>query len=129
VRAWPDDASSIPAAYSAEAALNNAPPRPPSPKGAADMSTPGRYDLVILGCGPAGEKADAQAAYFGKRVAVIDPGPIGGAVVHTGTLPSVAVGSGAEASRARFVRATAPRRAGKSVLMATSRCRLAWVAR
>ena len=47
------------------------------------------FDLVILGCGPAGEKAAAQAAYFGKRVAVveaqIDPG---GAAVHTGTLPS-----------------------------------------
>src|SRR5262245_61110664 len=27
------------------------------------------FDLVIVGCGPAGEKAGAQAAYFGKRVA------------------------------------------------------------
>ena len=48
-----------------------------------------RYDLVILGCGPAGEKAAAQAAYFGKRVAVIEKEPEpGGAAVHTGTLPS-----------------------------------------
>jgi NAD(P) transhydrogenase len=47
------------------------------------------YDLLVIGSGPAGEKAAAQAAYFGKRVAVIerDPSP-GGAAVHTGTLPS-----------------------------------------
>jgi NAD(P) transhydrogenase len=47
------------------------------------------FDLVVLGAGPAGEKAAAQAAYFGKRVAIVererDPG---GAAVHTGTLPS-----------------------------------------
>src|SRR5687768_3932702 len=48
------------------------------------------YDLVVIGGGPAGEKAAAAAAYFGKKVAVIDKageGP-GGATVHTGTLPS-----------------------------------------
>ena len=32
-----------------------------------------KYDLVVLGAGPAGEKGAAQAAYFGKRVAVVDP--------------------------------------------------------
>lgn len=46
------------------------------------------YDLLILGCGAAGEKAAAQAAYFGKRVAVVERDQIGGACVHTGTLPS-----------------------------------------
>ena len=30
------------------------------------------FDLVAIGAGPAGEKAAAQAAYFGKRVAVIE---------------------------------------------------------
>jgi NAD(P) transhydrogenase len=30
------------------------------------------YDLVVLGAGPAGEKAAAQAAYWGKRVAVVE---------------------------------------------------------
>ncbi len=50
---------------------------------------PQAYDLVVIGCGPAGEKAAAQAAYFGKRVAVIERAPNpGGAAVHTGTLPS-----------------------------------------
>ncbi len=48
-----------------------------------------RYDLVVIGSGPAGEKGAAQAAYFGKRVAVIERAPEpGGAAVHTGTLPS-----------------------------------------
>lgn len=48
------------------------------------------YDLVVIGGGPAGEKAAVAAAYFGKRVALVDDsadGP-GGAAVHTGTLPS-----------------------------------------
>jgi NAD(P) transhydrogenase len=48
-----------------------------------------RYDLVVLGCGPAGEKGAAQAAYFGKRVLVAERAPSpGGAMVHTGTLAS-----------------------------------------
>lgn len=48
-----------------------------------------RFDLVVVGAGPAGEKAAAQAAYFGKRVAVVERAPEpGGAGVHTGTLPS-----------------------------------------
>src|SRR5215510_8288109 len=48
-----------------------------------------QFDLVVIGSGPAGEKAAAQAAYFGKRVAVVERAPEpGGAGVHTGTLPS-----------------------------------------
>ncbi|HZF54895.1 MAG TPA: Si-specific NAD(P)(+) transhydrogenase [Polyangiaceae bacterium] len=47
------------------------------------------YDLVVIGSGPAGEKGAARAAYFGKRVAVIEKErEPGGAAVHTGTLPS-----------------------------------------
>lgn len=48
------------------------------------------YDLVVIGGGPAGEKAAAAAAYFGKSVALVDNGPSGpgGAAVHTGTIPS-----------------------------------------
>lgn len=46
------------------------------------------FDLVVIGLGPAGEKAAAQAAYFGKRVAGIEAAAVGGAVVNTGTLPS-----------------------------------------
>jgi len=54
-----------------------------------DPGNDDRFDLVVIGAGPAGEKGAAQAAYFGKRVATVereaDPG---GAAVHTGTLPS-----------------------------------------
>ena len=32
---------------------------------------PDRFDLVVIGSGPAGEKGAAQAAYFGKKVAVV----------------------------------------------------------
>ncbi|MBI5949437.1 MAG: Si-specific NAD(P)(+) transhydrogenase [Chloroflexi bacterium] len=47
------------------------------------------YDLLVIGSGPAGEKGAAQAAYFGKRVAIIEKAEEpGGAAVHTGTLPS-----------------------------------------
>jgi len=48
-----------------------------------------QFDLVVMGSGPAGEKAAAQAAYFGKRVAVVECGSdLGGACINTGTLPS-----------------------------------------
>jgi NAD(P) transhydrogenase len=47
------------------------------------------YDLIVIGSGPAGEKGAAQAAYFGKRVALIEREPVlGGACVNTGTVPS-----------------------------------------
>lgn len=49
------------------------------------------YDvnLLVIGSGPAGEKAAAQAGYFGKSVAVIErAAQPGGVAVHTGTLPS-----------------------------------------
>jgi len=47
------------------------------------------FDLIVIGCGPAGEKAGAQAAYFGKRVAVIERAASpGGSCINTGTVPS-----------------------------------------
>lgn len=46
------------------------------------------YDLVVIGAGPAGEKGAAQAAYFGKRVAIVERDAVGGAGCNTGTLPS-----------------------------------------
>ena len=47
------------------------------------------YDLIVIGSGPAGEKGAAQAAYFGKSVALIEREPVlGGACVNTGTVPS-----------------------------------------
>ena len=47
------------------------------------------YDLIVIGSGPAGEKGAAQAAYFNKRVALVERNPeIGGAGINTGTVPS-----------------------------------------
>jgi NAD(P) transhydrogenase len=50
------------------------------------------YDLVVIGSGPAGQKAAVAAAKARKRVAVIErAGMIGGVSVHTGTIPSKTV--------------------------------------
>ena len=47
------------------------------------------YDLIVIGAGPAGEKGAAQAAYFGKRVALVERAPhLGGAGINSGTVPS-----------------------------------------
>jgi NAD(P) transhydrogenase len=47
------------------------------------------YDLIVIGSGPAGEKGAAQAAYFGKRVALVERAVhLGGAAINTGTVPS-----------------------------------------
>jgi NAD(P) transhydrogenase len=53
------------------------------------VAAPETFDLIVIGCGPAGEKGGAQAAYFGKRVAVIERAPtVGGSCINTGTVPS-----------------------------------------
>ena len=47
------------------------------------------YDLIVIGSGPGGEKGAAQAAYFSKKVAIIERTPyLGGAGINTGTIPS-----------------------------------------
>ena len=44
-----------------------------------------RYDLIVIGSGPAGEKGAAKAAYFGKKVALVEQAAsYGGAVANTG---------------------------------------------
>jgi NAD(P) transhydrogenase len=53
------------------------------------MAATDHFDLLVVGGGAAGEKGAARAAFFGKRVAVIERrDQPGGATVHTGTLPS-----------------------------------------
>jgi phytoene dehydrogenase-like protein len=42
-----------------------------------------RFDVVVIGSGPAGEKGAAQAAYFGKRVALIEREPLLGGPAST----------------------------------------------
>ena len=47
------------------------------------------FDVVVLGSGPAGQKAAVQAAKAGRRVAVVErERDVGGACVHRGTIPS-----------------------------------------
>jgi NAD(P) transhydrogenase len=47
------------------------------------------YDLVVIGSGPAGQKAAIQAAKLGKRVAIIDRSNcVGGMCIHNGAIPS-----------------------------------------
>ena len=48
-----------------------------------------RYDAIVIGCGPGGERAAIQAARAGKRVAVIERQHVlGGTRVNWGTIPS-----------------------------------------
>lgn len=51
-----------------------------------------RFDLVVIGAGPAGWSAALQGAKLGLEVAVVERGVmLGGACVQTGTLPSKAL--------------------------------------
>ena len=53
------------------------------------MSTPSTYDIIVIGAGPAGQKAAIQGAKAGKRVALIErERGIGGSCVYRGTIPS-----------------------------------------
>jgi NAD(P) transhydrogenase len=48
-----------------------------------------RFDMVVIGSGPAGEKGAAQAAYFGKRVAIVERQErAGGAAAINSWVPS-----------------------------------------
>ena len=49
----------------------------------------GHYNIVVIGSGPAGQKAAVQAAKLGKRVAIIDrASSLGGTCIHGGAIPS-----------------------------------------
>lgn len=49
-----------------------------------------KYDVVVIGSGPAGHKAAIQSSKAGKKVLVIDRRELkpGGVSLHTGTIPS-----------------------------------------
>src|SRR5947199_3854136 len=50
------------------------------------------YDLIVIGSGPAGQKAALSAAKLGRRVALVErTGSLGGVCIHTGTIPSKAI--------------------------------------
>jgi NAD(P) transhydrogenase len=47
------------------------------------------YDLLVIGCGPGGQRAAIAAAKLGRRAAVIEKRDVvGGVCVNTGTIPS-----------------------------------------
>src|SRR5579864_8059926 len=47
------------------------------------------FDLIVIGSGPAGQRAAIQGAKAGKRVAVVEQREcVGGACINTGTIPS-----------------------------------------
>ena len=53
------------------------------------MSEPERWDIVVIGSGPAGQKAAIQGAKAGRKVLVVEQdSSVGGACVHHGTIPS-----------------------------------------
>ncbi len=48
-----------------------------------------KYNFVVIGSGPAGQRAAIQAAKLGRSVLLVeDHSRIGGACLHTGTIPS-----------------------------------------
>jgi NAD(P) transhydrogenase len=62
------------------------------------------FDVVVIGSGPAGQKAAIQAAKAGRRVAVIERDrQVGGSCVHRGTIPSKSLREHALRQRVRHV--------------------------
>jgi NAD(P) transhydrogenase len=48
-----------------------------------------KYDLIVIGSGPSGQRAAVAAAKMGKRVAVVEArSVVGGVCINTGTIPS-----------------------------------------
>src|ERR1700761_8942169 len=48
-----------------------------------------KYDLVVIGSGPAGQRAAVAASKMNKRVAVVEArSVVGGVCINTGTIPS-----------------------------------------
>src|SRR4249920_2345053 len=47
------------------------------------------YDMLVIGSGPAGQKAAIQAAKVGKKVGIIEKKRVaGGICINSGTIPS-----------------------------------------
>jgi NAD(P) transhydrogenase len=48
-----------------------------------------RYDLLVIGSGPAGQRAAVQASKLGRRAAIVEKRQVlGGVCINTGTVPS-----------------------------------------
>ena len=46
------------------------------------------YELLVIGSGPAGQRAAVQAAKLRRRVAIVERSALGGVCVNSGTIPS-----------------------------------------
>src|SRR5689334_3227887 len=66
--------------------------RPTADNSASDTGTTMsavRYDLIVIGSGPAGQRAAVAAAKMNKRVVVVEARTVvGGVCINTGTIPS-----------------------------------------
>jgi glutathione reductase (NADPH) len=60
-----------------------------------------RFDLVVLGAGSAGIAMAVRSARHGARVAVVEPGPLGGTCVNVGCVPKKAMWLAAELAEAQ----------------------------
>ena len=58
---------------------------------AADTTPEDRYNLVVIGGGPAGLATALGAAALGARVALVEKGALGGDSLHAGSVPSKAL--------------------------------------
>ncbi|MBI4241716.1 MAG: FAD-dependent oxidoreductase, partial [Candidatus Rokubacteria bacterium] len=48
-----------------------------------------QFDFLVIGTGPAGQRAAVQAAKLGKRVGICERREVvGGVCINTGTIPS-----------------------------------------
>ncbi|MBS1986058.1 MAG: Si-specific NAD(P)(+) transhydrogenase [Bdellovibrionales bacterium] len=49
---------------------------------------PNDFDLIVIGSGPAGQRAAVQAAKLKRKVMIIERDGVGGSCLHLGTIPS-----------------------------------------
>ena len=85
------------------------------------MSTVIHYDIVVIGSGPAGQKAAIQGAKAGKHVAMIEREPgVGGCCVYRGTIPSKTLRESAlQAGRIKRSSVTSDVRAPSDMMVST----------
>ncbi|MGE5554628.1 MAG: dihydrolipoyl dehydrogenase [Betaproteobacteria bacterium] len=55
-----------------------------------------RWDLVVIGAGPAGYVGALHGAKLGAKTAVVEPGPVGGTCLNRGCIPTKALAATAE---------------------------------
>lgn len=87
-----------------------------------------RFDLLVIGSGPAGHHAAIQAAKLGKSVVVVEAQPrVGGTGLNTGTIPSKTLREGVLALRRARARGSSvpgsPERWDEAIRALQVRCR------